>query len=174
MKRIQIAIPESKYRRAKAVLSENGLTWQKWGERQVDTLFLESVDDFGIPLMEMAVDKSQFMTKVQEKLVGALREHAFILLAKKNAQTEWVEHKETEVERLGLELLDLFDLESKGKWNKVNAARQAIEYYRPRLKSFITKAQNSYVRYYKVEPKKYCSAEDLVPFLEQVLESLAP
>lgn len=172
MKRIQIAISDSVYRKAKVVLAENGLTWQKWGETQISGIFSESIDTFGMPLMEMAVDKNQFMTKIQEKLVGAIREFAFVLLAKKNGQSQWVQHKETEIERLKLELLDVFDLETKGKWNKLRAAQQAIEYYRNRLNTFITRALNQYERYYKAAPKKIISQQDLLPLLNDILESL--
>ncbi len=171
MKRIQIAVPDAVYIQAKRALTQHDLTWQKWGQAQVERL-TEDLDTFGIPLTEMAVDKSQFMTKIQEKLVGALRESAFILLAKKNDQSKWVEHKENEVERLKLELLDVFDLESKGKWNKLKAAKQAIEFYRPRLKTFITKANTQFPRYYKTQPTKGIAAEDLEPILNEILQSL--
>jgi hypothetical protein len=172
IRRIQIAIPEDKYRKAKSALAERGLTWQKWGEGQIDGIFTESIDRFGIPIMEMAVNKDQFMTKIQEKFVGALREYAFVIIAKRNNHTKWVKHKETEIERLGLELMDVFDLDSKGKWNKIKAATQAIEYYRPILKTFITKAQNQYVRYYLESPKHSITEADLLPFLENILTAI--
>ena len=171
MRRIQIAVPDAVYAQAKKALTEHSLTWQKWGQAQVERL-TEDLDTFGIPLTEMTVDKSQFMTKIQEKLVGTLRESAFILLAKKNGQSKWLEHKENEVERLKLELLDVFDLESKGKWNKLKAAKQAIEFYRPRLKTFVTKANTQYPRYYKAQPKKGITAENLEPVLNEILQSL--
>lgn len=171
MKRIQIAVPDEVYNRAKKALTENHLTWQRWGQAQVERL-TESLDDFGMPLTEMAVDKSQFMTKIQEKLIGTLRESAFVLMAKKNNQTKWVEHKETEIERLKLELLDVFDLETSGKWNRVKAATQAIEFYRSRLKTFVTKASNQFLRYYKVAPKNSIKPEDLAVVLDEVIESL--
>lgn len=172
MKRIQIAVPEQTYKQAKAQLSQSGLTWQSWGLAKVNDMLSEEIDNFGIPLMEMAVDRDQFMTKIQEKLVGSLRETAFIILAKKNKQTQWVQHKETEVERLRLELLDVFDLESKGKWNKLRAATQAVEYYRKRLGTFVTKANNQYKRYYKQDPSRVISASELEPLLDEILASL--
>lgn len=172
MKRIQIAIPDVKFKKAKAKLTAEGLTWQKWGEAQINCILSESVDDWGIPLLEMAVDKDGFKTKIQEKLIGALREQAFILIAKKNNQEQWVQHKETEVERLLLELVDVFDYETKGKWNKMKAATEAIEYYRNRLKTFITKAENAYIRYYKSQAQSPITEDELVSFLDHVLSIL--
>lgn len=172
MKRIQIAIKEDKYNKAKRILLENNLTWQKWGESQIDLLYSEKLNDFGIPLMEMAVDREQFKTKIQEKFTGALREHAFVLMAEKNEEEEWVNHKKREVERLILELLDLFDLETKGKWNKKKAAIEAIEFYKKRLKNLAVRSINKFKRYYKIEPHKIISDEDILPFFEKVIKDI--
>lgn len=172
MKRIQIAVSDQVYRKAKRTLIENGISWQRWGEAQVSRIYTEDMDSFEIPLTEMALDRSQFMTKIQEKLVGLLRESAFVSLAIKNNQTKWIDHKKTEIERLGYELLDIFDLETKGRWDRPRAARQAIEYYRDKLKTFITKAKNQYLNYYKEQPIKDISETDIESILNQVLRSL--
>lgn len=168
MKRIQIAITDEQHSAAKLKITEQGLSWQKWGEAKIQEVISQNTDNWGIPLLEMAVDKQGFETKIQEKLIGALREHAFTILAKKNNKTKWVEHKENEVERLLMELLDIFELKTTGKWNKNKAALIAINYYQNLLKTFITKAENSYQRYYKETPSQTINVGDLMPFIDEI------
>lgn len=132
----------------------------------------DKVDEFGIPLNEMAIDRSQFQTKIQEKLIGALREYAFVLLAKANNESRWVKHKEAEVERLLLELGDVFDFETSGKWDKQGAAFQAIEYYQDKLSKFITKATNQFERYYHRRPEENISSSELESLLIRAKEAV--
>lgn len=173
-KRIQISLPEYKYRKAKQILTAGNMSWQSWGVAAVDKILSESTDDFGLPLplLEMAIDREQFETKIQEKLVGILRESAFVLLAKANNQTKWVGHKETEVERLFLEMTDVFDYKITGKWNKQRAALQAIDYYYDKLNVFVTKAKNQYLKYYKTPALKNISTKELSNVLDQAKKEI--
>jgi hypothetical protein len=171
-KSIQIKLEDHDYKRIKSRLVEAGLTWQSWGEAKALEILSESLDGFGIPIMEMAFSRSDFQNKIQEKLIGALGEYAFIVLAKKNRQTKWVKHKSAEVDHLLLQLVDVFEFATKGKFSKTKAASEAIEYYRDRLESFVTRSMNSYQRYYGKRPAVLIITKDIEPFLDRALSAL--
>jgi hypothetical protein len=86
---VQFSLSEQEFNQLKAKLAERGETWQSWGEQKTAELLSESIDSFGIPLTEMAFDRSAFQNKIAEKLVGALGEFAFIQIAQKNGQKKW-------------------------------------------------------------------------------------
>lgn len=131
----------------------------------------ESIDEWGIPLTEMSYDRDSFKNKIQEKVVGALREQAFVLLATLNGEVQWVKHKKTEIERLLLELEDTLNfVEIKGKWDKKKAAIEAILFYEKNLKRFITKSRNSFFTYYKKQPKKDIKPDDLDSFIRKMIK----
>lgn len=133
----------------------------------------DKVDGFGMPLFEMAIDRSQFETKVQEKFSGALHEKMFVLMATANGQTKWVNHKSFEVEKLLRQLLDIFsDYKRTGKWNPQTAAIEAIEFYRPKLERLIARAKREYEAYYKSKPKKSIELSDVTLFLDSTIESI--
>jgi hypothetical protein len=135
----------------------------------MESKLTEGLDGFGMPLVEMAFDRSSFQNKVAEKLIGALGEYAFILIAKANHQTKFVRHKETEVEHLLLQMVDLMDLPTKGKFDKVKAAVEMIEFYRDKLSKFATRAKNSYLAYYKSKPSITISEKEIEPLLSRAI-----
>ena len=169
-KYIQFYLDEDTFNQTKASLSRAGMTWQSAAEGMVEMILSEEMDQFGIPLVEMALTKNGFETKIQEKFIGSMREYAFICLAKKNNKTKRVEHKETEVERLLLELEDVFDYAIKGKWDKQKAAVRAVEFYDGKLSNFVTKANNMFERYYGEKANVKITADDLIPHVYNILE----
>jgi hypothetical protein len=167
MKSIQFKLSENEFNRVKARLAERGLTWQTWASSKALEILEESTDDFGIPLTEMAFDRSAFQNKIAEKLVGALGEYAFIQLARANQQRKWVTHKQTEVQNLLFQMVLFLDLPTKGRFDKKKAALEMIEFYEDKLQKFATRAKNAYAVYYKEKPKKDISPDDLLDLLEQ-------
>jgi hypothetical protein len=169
---VQFSLSEQEFNQLKAKLAERGETWQSWGEQKTAELLSESIDSFGIPLTEMAFDRSAFQNKIAEKLVGALGEFAFIQIAQKNGQKKWIAHKQTEVENLLLQMAAFMDLPTKGKFDKKKAAIEMIEFYRDKLSGFVTRSKNAYLTYYKLKPKKLISDSDLMPLLDRATKTL--
>ena len=172
MKSVQFKLSESEFNRVKAKLSERGLTWQTWGSQKALEVLSESLDDFGLPLVEMAFDRSTFQNKITEKLVGALGEYAFIQIAKANKQKRWVTHKTTEVDNLLFQMLAVLDFPTKGRFDKKRAAIEMVDFYRDRLGSFVTRAKNAYLVYYKQKPQKTIQVNDLIPLLDQAAQMI--
>lgn len=167
MKSVQFKLNESDFNRVKAKLSERGLTWQTWGTEKALEILSADLDAFGVPLAEMAFDRSSFQNKIAEKLVGALGEYSFVQLAKANSQRKWVTHKETEVENLLLQMITFLDLPTKGRFDKKRAALEMIEFYRDKLQKFAARAKNAYLVYYKQKPKNKIAADSLIPLLDR-------
>lgn len=51
-------------------------------------------------VLAMAYNREVFRNKIEERIVGALFEYAFAIMANQNGQTKWVDHKLFEVNRL--------------------------------------------------------------------------
>ena len=131
------------------------------------------IDKFGIPLLEMALDRNGFKNKITEHLAGATREQAFIILAKGNKEKKWVPHKTTEVERLLMQIQDVFFLyNTTSKFNKKKAALEVIEYFKTKIDGIITTAHNQFQRYYEHPPKIKLSHSDIETFLDMVAAQL--
>lgn len=173
MKSVQFKLSEDEFNRVKARLAERGLTWQAWASSKALEVLQESTDDFGIPLTEMAFDRSSFQNKIAEKLVGALGEYGFIQIARANHQRKWVTHKETEVQNLLLQMVTFLDLPTKGRFDKRRAAIEMIEFYEDKLTGFARRAANAYLVYYKHKPRKGIDARDLAPLLNQAKQMIS-
>lgn len=134
---------------------------------------MSKYDNFGIPLFEMALDRSGFQNKIQEKFVGAVYEYAFIVVAKANGKTKWVQHKESEVRNLLHQLNSVFfDYSIKGKWDKRKAAIEALEFYRPHGERLISSGFNAFRNYYAEQPKRKPNPEIMIRFLDDVIDNL--
>ncbi len=171
-KYLQFYLPEPQFKKLKATLAEQGESFQSWGEKQVAEVLSERLDQFGIPLVEMAFDRSSFQNKIAEKLVGALGEFAFVQIAKLNGQKKWVAHKETEVENLLLQMANFMDLPTKGKFNKKKAALEIIAFYKDKLAGFTNRSKNAYQTYYKTKPAKVITQADLLPLLDKAIRTV--
>src|SRR2546422_9159334 len=82
-------------------------------------------------LTAMAYDRETFKDKVEEKAGGALLEHYKACLARATRQTKWVEHWETEVDRLlNTELVVVLLHSIKGFKDRKKAAREVLDHLR--------------------------------------------
>lgn len=102
-------------------------------------------------LSEMAISRAKFKEKLTEKLMGLVREYSFNLYAKANHQTKWVKHKESEIERLELEMEDILDLETTSQFDRMKAFKEAIS--EVKTDKALNRGVNQYERYYKIAPQ---------------------
>lgn len=124
--------------------------------------------------MAMAYDRATFKNRVMEKIDGAILEFYKHHLAELNAQTEWVQHWKSEVERLlFIELQVVLTRPIKGRWDRRKAVLEAIQESRSVDAGYRRVAANAIKRYYGLKRiTQSLPAELTEEFYDMVLESV--
>src|SRR5262245_14294027 len=82
-------------------------------------------------LVAMAYDREMFKDRVEEKIGGALLEYYKAVLGRRNRQTRWVDHWQSEADRLVKTELAVVLLHSiKGFRDRKKAVREVIQHLR--------------------------------------------
>src|SRR5438132_11211259 len=75
---------------------------------------------------KMAFDRKTFKDKLQDILGAALTHFYMVKLARLNSQTKWVQHWETELDRLvNMDAVRVLVSATKGRWDKERALAES-------------------------------------------------
>lgn len=123
-------------------------------------------------LTATAYRREDFKNKVEEKAGGALLEYYKAVLARRNGQTRWVQHWESEVNRLLDSELVIALLHSiKGFKDRKKAALEVVDHLHSRDEQYQRAAARVVVRDYGIKKlRDNVAEEDSASFYERVRE----
>jgi hypothetical protein len=84
--------------------------------------------DRTVKLLAMAFNRKDFKNKLQDTVAAALTHFYMVNLAQLNHQTKWVQHWQTEIDRLvNMDMVRTLVSEINGHWDKRRALDESIQ-----------------------------------------------
>jgi len=103
----------------------------------------------------MAFDRKTFRDKLLDILGGAITHYYMVKLAELNNQTKWVEHWNTEVDRLiNMDTVRVLVTPIKGTWDKSRALQQSLQEVQGAEAGYRKVAANYVAKVYKLKKIK--------------------
>lgn len=117
----------------------------------------------------MAFNRNDFKNKFIEKIIGAMREYGKCTLAGKNNVRKWRGHWCGEYLRLiGPELLEVFDFEKKGSFDRNKVFNEALKYCKTRIPNIINTCNHIVSNDYEIKLKNKLTESDFDHLFELI------